>query len=102
MKTGNHLQGAKVRRRKSKKGNTAKPDRRRAVFIGTRPLKLPLTLRGQAVEVEVLPAVGTTTHVNYEITIRHDGKVLDWVPTRAELEHIGRAAGMLTEPQTSH
>ena len=102
MKTGNHLQGSKVRRRKSKKSNTAKPDRRRAVFIGSRPLKLHLTLRGQAVEVEVLPAVGTTTHVNYEITIRQNGKVLDWVPTRAELEHIGRAVGMLTEAQTSH
>ena len=102
MKTGNHLEGAKARRKKSKKNSTAKPQRRRAMFIGTRPLKFPMTLRGRPVEVEVLPAVGTTTHVNYEITIRQDGKVLDWVPTRAELEHIGRAAGMLTEPQTSH
>ena len=102
MKTGNQLEGAKARRKKSRKNNTAKPNRRRAVFIGTRPLKIAMTLRGRPVEVEVLPAVGTTTHVNYEITIRHDGKVLDWVPTRAELEHIGRAAGMLTEPLTSH
>jgi hypothetical protein len=61
-----------------------------------------MTLRGQVVDVEVLPAVSTTTHVNYEVTISRGGKVLDWVPTRVELERIGRAAGMLTEQQTSH
>ena len=61
-----------------------------------------MTLRGQVVEVKVLPAVSTTTHVNYEITISRGGKVLDWVPTRAELQLIGRAAGMATEQQTSH
>ena len=102
MKPDDNLEGAKVQRRKSKKSKNAKPDRRRAMFIGSRPLKFPMTLRGLAVEVEVLPAVGTTTHVNYELTIRQGNKVLDWVPTRAELEHIGRVAGMLTEPQTSH
>ena len=61
-----------------------------------------MTLRGQAVDVEVIPAVGTTTHVNFEITIRQRGKVLDWVPTRAELESIGRIAGMHSEQETSH
>jgi len=61
-----------------------------------------MTLRGQAVEVEVIPAVGTTTHVNFEITISRHGKILAWVPTRAELEGIGRAAGMHTKQETSH
>jgi hypothetical protein len=54
------------------------------------------------VDVEVRPAIGTTTHVNYAITISRGGKVLDWVPTRAELANIGRTAGMRTELQTSH
>ena len=61
-----------------------------------------MTLRGLTVDVEVIPTVGTTTHVNLEITIRHQGEILDWVPTRAELEHIGRAVGMYTEQETSH
>ena len=61
-----------------------------------------MTLRGQAVNVEVVPTVGTTTHVNFEITISRRGKILDWVPTRAELEYIGRAAGMNTKQETSH
>ena len=61
-----------------------------------------MTLRGQAVEVKVVPVVGTTTIVNYEVTISCEGKVLDWVPTRAELERIGYTAGMHTELQTSH
>jgi len=61
-----------------------------------------MTLRGQVVDVEVVPAVGTTTHVNYEVTISRRGKVLDWTPTRAELERIGRAAGTFTEQETSH
>jgi hypothetical protein len=60
-----------------------------------------MTLRGQAVDVEVLPAVSTTTHVNFEITISRGGKILDWVPTRAELEAIGRAAGVHTTQETS-
>ena len=98
MKTGPQVEGSKPRRRKKK---TAK-SRPRARFIGTRPLQFPMTLRGQMVDVEVLPTVGTTTHVNYEITISLGGKILDWVPTRAELEHIGRTAAMLTEQQTSH
>jgi len=54
------------------------------------------------VDVEVTPAVGTTTHVNVQVTIRHRGKILDWVLTRAELESIGRAAGMHTKQETSH
>ena len=98
MKTGPRVEGSKPRRRKKK----ATKSRPRARFIGTRPLKFPMTLRGQVVDVEVLPAVGTTTHVNYEITISLGGKFLDWVPTRAELERIGRTAAMLTEQQTSH
>jgi hypothetical protein len=61
-----------------------------------------MTLRGVAVDVEVVPAVGTTSHVNFEITISRRGKILDWVPTRAELEYIGRAAGLHTERETSH
>ena len=60
-----------------------------------------MMLRGQAVEVDVVPAVSTTTHVNFEITIRRGGKILDWVPTRAELEAIGRAAGVHTTQETS-
>src|SRR4029077_6182638 len=32
-------------------------------FIGARPRALTTALRGQAVDVEVLPAVGTTAHV---------------------------------------
>jgi hypothetical protein len=61
-----------------------------------------MTLRGQAVAVEVIPAVGTTTHVNFEITITRRGKILDWALTRAELESIGRAAGMQAMQETSH
>jgi len=97
-KTGHQVEGSKRRRRKTRPA-TRRP---RTRFIGARPLKFPMTLRGQVVDVEVLPAVGTATHVNYEITISCGGKVLNWVPTRAELEHIGRTAGMLTEQQTSH
>ena len=61
-----------------------------------------MTLRGQVVEVEVIPAEGTTTHVNFQITISRNGKVLDWVPTRAELERIGCTLGMHAELETSH
>jgi hypothetical protein len=98
VKTSSQLEAAKLRRRKTK----AAKGRSRAPFIGTRPIKFQMTLRGRVVDVEVLPAVGTTTHVNYEITISQGDKVLDWVPTRAELERIGRAAGSFTEQQTSH
>ena len=98
MKTGQHQDRSKPRRKKTQ----AAKRRPRAAFIGTRPLKVAMTLRGQAVEVEVRPAIGTTTHVNYAITISHAGKALDWVPTRAELEYIGRAAGLHTERETSH
>ena len=61
-----------------------------------------MVLRGLAVDVELVPAVGTTTHVNFEITLSRGGKILDWVPTRAELESIGRVAGMYTKQETSH
>ena len=98
MKTHRHVEGSAPRRKKA----TAAKRRSRAAFIGTRPLKFPVTLRGQLVEVEVLPAVGTLTHVHYEITVSLGGKVLDWVLTRPELERIGHAAGMHTEQQTSH
>jgi hypothetical protein len=97
MKIARQDERPKLRRRKPQA--TKSP---RAPFIGTRPLKFPMTLRGQVVDVEVRPAIGTTTHVNYAITISRGGKVLDWVPTRAELASIGRTAGMRTEPQTSH
>jgi hypothetical protein len=61
-----------------------------------------MTLRGLAVDVEVIPMVGTTTHVNFEMTISHRGRILDWVPTAAELEYIGRTLGMHTKQETSH
>lgn len=61
-----------------------------------------MTLRGESVDVEVIPAVGTTTHVNFQITITRRGKILDWVLTRAELESIGRVAGMYAKQETSH
>jgi len=61
-----------------------------------------MTLRGQAVDVELVPAVSTTTHVNFEITISRRGKTLDWTPTRAELECIGRTAGLHTKQETNH
>jgi hypothetical protein len=61
-----------------------------------------MSLRGRQVEVEVLPVVNTTTHVNFEITVTCEGKTLDWVLTRAERAQIGRAAGQYTEPETSH
>jgi len=99
MKARQQVEGSKPRRRKTTR---AKARPHGASFIGTRPLKLQMILRGQAVEVKVLPAIGTTTHVNYEITISRGSKVLDWVPTRAELERIGRELAMRTERETSH
>jgi len=98
MKTGERVQASKPRR---SKGRTPKR-RPRVTFIGTRPLKFPMSLRGQQVEVEVLPVVNTTTHVNFEITITDQGKTLNWVLTRAERAQIGRAAGQYAEPETSH
>jgi len=98
VKTDQHLQGAKVRRKK-KKAAKARP---RAAFIGTRPLRFPMTLRGRQVEVEVLPVVNTVTHVNFEVIITREGKVVNWVLTRAERAQIGRVAGMYSEPETSH
>jgi len=97
VKTDQHV-GSKPQRRKR-----GTPKRKpRATFIGSRPLKFPMYLRGQEVEVEVLPVVNTTTHVNFEITITRQGKPLDWALTRAERAQIGRAAGQFTEPETSH
>jgi hypothetical protein len=98
VKTRRRTEGSELRRKKT----AAAKRRSRASFIGSRPRKFEMTLRGQQVNVEVLPAVSTTTHVNYEITISRGRKILDWVPTRAELERIGRAAGIHTERQTSH
>jgi hypothetical protein len=98
VKTGRQVGGSKLRRTKT----AAAKGQRRAKFIGTRPRTFTMTLRGQAVNVEVVPTVGTTTHVNFEITISRRGRILDWVPTRAELEYIGRAAGMNTKQETSH
>ena len=98
MKAGRHLEGSKLGRRKSR----AAKEQPRAVFIGTRPRKFPMILRGRRVEVEVLPVVSTTTHVNFEVTITRQGKALNWVPTRAERAQIGRAAGMYTEPERTH
>ena len=98
MKTDPRVEGSKQRLRKTKVAKR----QRRAGFIGTRPLTIRMALRGLMVDVKVLPLVGTTTHVNYEVTISCRGKALDWVPTRAELERIGRTAAKLTERQTSH
>jgi hypothetical protein len=98
VKTERHVEGSKVRRRK-KKAAEGQP---RAAFIGSRPLKFPVTLRGRQVEVEVVPVVNTKTHVNYEVTITYQGKTMDWELNRAERAHIGRAAGMYSEPETSH
>ena len=98
MKTGRQVGGSKRRGRKSA---AAKGRAARATFIGTRPRTFTMILRGYAVEVDVVPAISTTTHVNFEITIRRAGKTLEWVPTRAELEAIGRAAGLHTTQETS-
>lgn len=98
MKTGQHTEASKPRRKKAR----APKRQSRVTFIGTRPLKFPMSLRGQQVEVEVLPVVNTTTHVNFEITITGQGKTLNWVLTRAERAQIGRAAGQYAEPETSH
>jgi hypothetical protein len=98
MKTGLEGKGSKLRRKK----RSAAKSQARATFIGTRPRLFTMRLRGQTVGVEVFPAIGTTTHVNFEITITHRGKTLDWVLTRAELESIGRAAGTLARQETSH
>jgi hypothetical protein len=97
-KTRPQVEGSRPRRKKS----SAAKRQPRATFIGTRPRSFTMTLRGQAVKVELVPAVGTTTHVNFEITISQRGKILEWVPTRAELESIGRMAGMHTKQETSH
>jgi hypothetical protein len=97
-KTPRQVEGSRLQRKKPSAGKS----RARATFIGTRPRSITMVLRGRAVDVEVVPAVGTTTHVYFEITIMARGKVLDWVPTRAELESIGRAAGLHTKQETSH
>ena len=96
-RTSHHVERSKQQRKKKTKASRGP----RAPFIGSRPLKVQMTLRGEAVEVEVLPAVGTTTHVNLQVTISRRGKALNWVPTPAELERIGPLIGKLTERQTS-
>ena len=98
MKTDEHVEGSKRRRGKGK----APKGRRGATFIGTRPLQFPMTLRGQQVEVKVVPVISTTTHVNFQVTITRRGKGLDWVLTRAERAQIGQAAGKHSEPETNH
>jgi hypothetical protein len=98
MKSRRPVAGSKPRRGK----RSAAKSQPRATFIGTRLRSFTMTLRGQAVQVELVPAVSTTTHVNFAITISQRGEVLDWVLSRAELESIGRAAGMHTTPETSH
>jgi hypothetical protein len=98
MKTGGQVEGSKPRSRKTK-GSKA---RERAQFIGTRPLKVTMLLRGQVVDVKVVPAVSTTTHVNYQVTITCAGEVLEWVLTRAEIERIGCTVARHTELESSH
>lgn len=98
MKTGRQVASSKPRRSKTAQAKS----RRRATFLGTRPRVLTLTLRGVVVDVELVPMVGTATHVNFEITIRRKGKILQWTPTRPELETIARAAAMHTEQETTH
>jgi hypothetical protein len=98
LKTGGQVEGSKPRSRKTK-GSKA---RERAPFIGTRPLKVTMQLRGQLVDVKVVPVISTTTHVNYQITITRGGTVLDWALTRAEIERIGCTIARHTELQTSH
>jgi len=98
VKTGRQIEGSKRRRGKS----SAAKSQPRATFIGTRPRIFTMTLRGEIVEVEVMPAVGTVTHVNFAITITRRGTILDWVLTAAELECIGRAAAMHAKQETSH
>jgi hypothetical protein len=98
VKTGVQVEGSKPRSRKTK-GSKA---RERAAFIGTRPLKVTMLLRGQIVDVKVVPAISTTTHVNYQVTITSAGMVLDWVLTRAEIERIGCTVARHTELQSSH
>jgi hypothetical protein len=98
VKSGHHVERSKLPRKKT----ASAKGRPRARVIGTRPLKVQMTLRGQVVDVEVIPVVGTTTHVNLQLTISRKGKVLHWVPTRAELKHIGGTLGMHAELERSH
>jgi hypothetical protein len=100
VKTGRQVEGSKRPPRKRK--NAAAKSQQRATFIGTRPRFLTMTLRGESVKVEVVPAVGTTTHVNFAITVTRRGRVLDWVLSRAELERIGRTLGTQATRETSH
>lgn len=95
MKTSDDVQDSKPRRRKTK-------TRARASIIGTRPLRVTVHLRGQLVDVEVVPAVSTTSHVNFQMTISRAGEVLNWVPTGAELEEIGRTVAKHAEIQNHH
>jgi len=98
VKTDRQVEGSKPRRRKT----AAARVQPRPKFIGTRPRTFTMTLRGRAVDVEVIPTVGTTTHVNFEITFSRRGKTLDWVPTRAELDSIARVVATHVKQETSH
>jgi hypothetical protein len=98
VKTGRQTEGSKRQRSKS----SGAKRQLRATFIGTRPRIFTMTLRGEVVDVEVVPAVGTATHVNFAITITRRGTILDWALTPAELEGIGRAAAMHAKQETSH
>jgi hypothetical protein len=98
VKVNRPTEGSKPKRR-----NITPTERpRRTPLIGSRPLKFQMSLRGQRVDVQVIPAITTTTHVNYEVTISRGGKILDWVPTRAELRQISCAVGSHAELHTSH
>lgn len=98
VKASHPTEGLKPKRRNIKR--TERP--RRTPLIGSRPLKFQMSLRGQRVNVQVVPAITTTTHVNYEVTISRGSKILDWVPTRAELRLISCAVGSHAELHTSH
>jgi hypothetical protein len=98
VKTGRQIEGSKRQRRK----NSSAKNQSRATFIGTRPRIFTMTLRGEVVNVEVVPSIGTATQVNFAISIFQRGTILDWVLTPAELESIGRAAGMHAKQETSY
>jgi hypothetical protein len=98
VKTNRPTEVSKPRRRKI----TPAKGRQGTRILGSRPLMFQMSLRGQTVDVKVVPLISTTTHVNYEVTISRGSKILDWVPTRAELRLISCAAGSHAELHTSH
>lgn len=98
VKSGRQVEGSKPRRSKK----AAAKSKKGATFIGTRPRIISMMLRGEVVDVEVVPATGSATHVNFEIIIRRRGKTVYWELTPAELESIGRAAGLHARQETRH